>query len=182
MSCLHVDTILDKAKLYATVAHGAVGQLRKYTNEPYIVHPTAVVNILVDNVKFISTNMLAAAFLHDVVEDTKLTVADIRLTFGMNVATLVDELTDRYVDPKYGNRETRKAMELSRISSISPDAKTIKLADIIDNTSSIVKYDHEFARVYIQEKLAMIEVLTEGNKDLWDMAYGNLIRSVEELK
>lgn len=182
MSCLHVDSIVDQAKLYATAAHGAVGQKRKYTFDPYIIHPTRVANILTDNVKYISPHLLAAAYLHDVVEDTQLEIADIRLTFGMPIATLVDELTDKYVDPSFGNRATRKAMELSRIARISDGAKTIKLADIIDNTSSIVRHDKEFARVYIQEKLNLLEVMTEGHSGLWNMAYTNLINSVEDLK
>lgn len=182
MSCLHINTLIDTAKLYATVAHGAVGQVRKYTNEPYIVHPEAVVNILVDNIKFVNTKVLCAAYLHDVVEDTKLTIADIRFTFSHGVAILVDELTDKYTDYFHGDRATRKALELSRIAQISPEAKTVKLADIIDNTKSIVKHDPEFARVYIQEKLTLLEVLTEGDKGLWNIAYNNLIKSVEELK
>lgn len=181
MSCLHVDSLVDRALLYATAAHGAIGQKRKYTNEEYINHPINVANIIVDNIKYVSTNIVAAAYLHDVVEDTRLTVAGIRYTFGLNIAKLVDELTDKY-DQSYGDRATRRAYELSRIAVISPDAKTIKLADIIDNTRNIVKTDPEFARVYIQEKLTLLEVLMDGNKVLWDMAYDNLIQAVEDLK
>lgn len=181
MSCFHPDSIVDKALLYATAAHGAVGQKRKYTNEDYINHPINVANIIVDNIKYVSTNIIAAAYLHDVVEDTRLTVADIRLSFGMNIATLVDELTDKHTTG-YANRSVRKALELSRIARISPDAKTVKLADIIDNTRDIVRLDPEFASKYIQEKLTLMEVLTEGNATLWEMAYSNLIKSVEDLK
>ena len=183
MSCFHPDSLVDKAKLYATAAHGAVGQKRKYTGEDYINHPINVANIIVDNIKYVSTNIVAAAYLHDVVEDTELTVADIRYTFGLNIAKLVDEVTDVYVDPiLQGNRETRKALERSRISTISSDAKTVKLADIIDNSRDIVKTDPDFARTYIQEKMALLEVLMDGNKVLWDMAYDSLTQAVEHLK
>ena len=49
-------------------------------------------------------------------------------------------------------------------------AQTIKLADIIDNTCTIEWYDPEFAKVYLAEKLELLEVLKAGNSKLWDMA------------
>ena len=52
----------------------------------------------------------------------------------------------------------------------SPDAKTIKLADLISNSHSIVKDDPNFAKVYMKEKAALLEVLTEGNAELFRQA------------
>src|SRR5580765_8807774 len=86
------QTLELRARVFATAAHAAVGQVRKYTGEPYINHPAAVAEI----VRAVphSEAMLAAAWLHDVVEDTKVTYADIKAEFGEDVAVLVNWLTD----------------------------------------------------------------------------------------
>jgi (p)ppGpp synthase/HD superfamily hydrolase len=77
--------------------------------------------------------MLAAAWLHDVVENTKTTVEDIRLLFGAAIANFVDQLTDvsRSFD---GNRARRKALDRAHLAKASQEAQTIKLADLIDNS------------------------------------------------
>ncbi|VDZ55823.1 bifunctional (p)ppGpp synthetase II/ guanosine-3',5'-bis pyrophosphate 3'-pyrophosphohydrolase [Serratia odorifera] len=62
------STLVERARRYATKAHAAIDQRRKYTNAPYIVHPQAVVEI-VRSVPH-TDEMLAAAWLHDTVEDT----------------------------------------------------------------------------------------------------------------
>ena len=80
---------VQKAVTFATKAHK--GQVRKYTHEPYVTHPIAVMNI-VKSVPH-TTEMLMAAALHDVVEDTPFTVEDIRKHFGKKVAGLVEALT-----------------------------------------------------------------------------------------
>lgn len=64
-------TLVERARRYATKAHAAIDQRRKYTNDPYIVHPQAVMEI-VSSVPH-SEEMLAAAWLHDTVEDTPTT-------------------------------------------------------------------------------------------------------------
>jgi (p)ppGpp synthase/HD superfamily hydrolase len=89
------------AKLFAAAAHGAIGQKRKYTGEDYIVHPIAVAEI-VRSVPHTEV-MIAAALLHDVVEDTPVTLEE---RFGCEVRELVDWLTDK---PEKGNRKERKA-------------------------------------------------------------------------
>ena len=65
--------IVEKARVFATAAHAAVGQLRKYTFEPYIVHPAEVFAI-VSTVDGATEEMMAAAWLHDTVEDTGVTI------------------------------------------------------------------------------------------------------------
>jgi hypothetical protein len=88
--------------------------------------------------------------------------------------SLLPALTDvsRSAD---GNRKARKALDRAHTAKASPAAKTIKLADLIDNTKSIVEHDPEFARVYLAEKAALLEVLKEGDQVLWAMA-SNLVR------
>jgi (p)ppGpp synthase/HD superfamily hydrolase len=156
-----------RAEAFATDAHARAGQVRKYTGEPYIEHPRAVV-ALVRSVPH-DEAMLAAAWLHDTVEDTDLTVADIERMFGTDVATLVDSVTD-ISRPSDGNRKVRKAIDRDHLAGASPRAKTIKLADLIDNSCSIVERDPDFAKVYLAEKRELLAVLTEGDETLLNRA------------
>ena len=96
--------IINKAKMLAGKAHE--GQTRKYTGLPYIVHPIEVATI-VQTVEH-TDDMIAAALLHDVVEDCDYTVADIAKEVSPAVAKLVDGLTD-VSKPEDGNRKARKA-------------------------------------------------------------------------
>jgi (p)ppGpp synthase/HD superfamily hydrolase len=153
--------------MFATAAHAAVGQLRKYTFEPYIVHPAEVAEIVASVGG--SDAQIAAAWLHDTVEDTGVTSELIRKEFGDEVATLVGWLTD-VSRPDHGNRAARKAVDRAHTASAPAEAQTIKLADLICNTKSIVAHDPEFARVYLAEKRALLEVMTKGDARLRERA------------
>ena len=159
--------IIEKARVFATAAHHAAGNARKYTGEPYINHPAAVVE-LVSNVPH-TPEMIAAAWLHDTVEDTYVSLDLIKFEFGEKVADLVYWLTNKSTRED-GNRATRKAINRLHIAQASPEAKTIKLADLLDNTASIIKHEPNFAKVYMAEKAELLKVLTEGDKTLWDRA------------
>ncbi len=159
--------LIERARLFATAAHGATGRVRFYTGEPYIAHPARVAD-LVASVPH-HDEMIAAAFLHDVCEDTAIPLIMIRQEFGATVHSYVFWLTDKS-RPQDGNRAERKEIERFWIAGASPEAKTIKLADLIDNTSTIVERDPKFAKVYLQEKAALLEVLREGNPTLWRRA------------
>lgn len=161
------SVIERRAMEFATHYHGIIDHRRKYTGEPYIVHPAAVAKI----VKTVShtPEMVAAAWLHDVVEDTPATIEEVRGTFGAEVAGLVEMLTD-VSRPEDGNRSKRKAIDLAHIAHATPSAKTIKLADLIDNTRSIVAHDAGFACVYLVEKARLLKVLRDGDPALWFMA------------
>jgi (p)ppGpp synthase/HD superfamily hydrolase len=153
-------TMIERARVFATAAHAAVGQVRKYTFEPYIVHPAEVVSIVATVAH--TDEMLAAAYLHDVVEDTGVTIADIRAEFGEEVADLVSWLTD-VSRPEDGNRAVRKARDREHIAMAPAGAHTVKLADLIANTRSIVAHDPAFATIYLAEKRLLLEVLTRGD-------------------
>ena len=99
---------ISKAKTFATAAHAAVGQKRKYTGEDYIVHPERVAGLV--EAYGGSDNMIAAAWLHDVVEDTQVTMEQIRKEFNSEIADLVEWLTDVSVASD-GNRKARKAID-----------------------------------------------------------------------
>ena len=131
------------------------------------MHPLAVARI-VSKVPH-TEGMLAAAMLHDTVEDTRVTLIDIEHKFGDEVAELVGWLTD-ISRPEHGNRAARKAIDRGHTAMAPAQAKTIKLADLIDNTASIVRHDPAFARVYLSEKAALLEVLKDGDAVLWNKA------------
>lgn len=154
-----------RALSFATAAHD--GQTRKYTGEAYITHPVAVAELV--RTVLHHPDMIAAALLHDVVEDCGIPSARIHDEFGHGVGNLVDQVTDVSV-PADGNRAARKALDLRHLANASPSAMTIKLADIIHNTSSIKTRDPNFWAVYRPEKLAMLEVLKQGDETLWQLA------------
>ena len=156
--------VVQKAQVYAMAAHASVQQVRKYTNEPYIVHPAEVASI-VASVPGATEDMVAAAWLHDVVEDTGCTFTDIHMAFGIDIATLVGWLTD-VSKPEDGNRAHRKAVDREHTAQAPAEAQTIKLADLISNSRSIMTHDPKFAEVYLAEKRLLLQVLTKGDRGL----------------
>ncbi|MCT4712036.1 HD domain-containing protein [Enterobacteriaceae bacterium H11S18] len=158
-----MQTLEERARRFASKAHAASEQRRKYTYEPYIVHPAAVVEL----VRSVCDNeeVLAAAWLHDTVEDTDTTILDIEERFGPQVAALVLMLTNPE-QPPGTNRAHRKRAHFLHTAQASADAQTIKLADIIDNTREILRYDAHFARVYLIEKRLQLAEMKRGNEAL----------------
>ena len=160
---LQLDTVpvVQKAHIYAMAAHSAVGQLRKYTHEPYICHPVEVAT-LVAAIPGATEDMIAAALLHDVVEDTKCTLTDIHVSFGADIMWLVKWLTDAS-KPEDGPRWYRKKIDREHIALAPASAQSIKLCDIYSNCTSIGQHDPKFAKVYFEEKRMQLEVLTLGD-------------------
>lgn len=157
------QALIDAAFEFALKAHD--GQLRKYTNEPYINHPIEVAQIVSGVTS--DHECICAAFLHDVIEDCGVTNEDlIGAGFGEEIIDLVWQLTD-VSKPEDGNRANRKALDREHIANASPKAKTVKLADLLSNTRSIVKHDADFAKVYMAEKKLLLEVLKEGHPSLY---------------
>ena len=159
--------VIDKARLFAIAAHSAIGQVRKYSGEPYWQHPERVANIL--RTVAHDDNMIAAAYLHDVLEDTKVTKELLQQEFGDRITTMVVWLTD-ISKPSDGNRETRKRIDREHIRNAPPVVHTIKLCDVIDNCKSIGEHDPEFAVIYFNEKRQLLEVLSKGDHTLFNIA------------
>lgn len=151
---------VQKARAFATGAHMALGQLRKYTNEPYIVHPHQVAWIVS---AFDETpEILMAAYLHDVAEDTRITLDQIGAFFGPVVRQYVYELTD-ISKPEDGNRFMRKQIDSIHSSQASAQGQTVKCADIYSNIVSIFEHDKKFAKVYLPEKQNQLTLLTKAH-------------------
>jgi len=174
--------ILKQVREFADKAHG--NQTRKYTPERYIVHPVRVMEICRQYTT--SVPVLSAALLHDVLEDTSVTkgeIYDFLSTImskedALQTIELVVELTDVYIKKAYPqwNRKTRKEKESNRIALTSPDAQTIKYADIIDNSKEIVQYDEDFGPKFLMECRNLLKRMNKGNPELYKLA----IETVEQ--
>lgn len=162
--------MFERAVKFATRAHR--GQVRKYTDQPYIMHPLAVAEI-VRTVPDHTEAMLVAAVLHDVVEDTDVTVQDICDEFGTVVGMYVEYLTDISV-PEDGNRAQRKEKDAWHNSRGPAEVHTIKVADLMHNTADIYAHDPRFWEVYKHEKWFLLNLLTKADSDLWLQARNQL--------
>lgn len=134
-------TILDKAIVYATEAHSGV--FRKGGNSPYIVHPMEVAAIaarMTDDIE-----VIAAAVLHDVIEDTPTTAEQLEDMFGKRVVELVLADSD---DKQYGQSteswEIRKTKTLERIPKLIKDEQIVVLSDKLSNLRSIY---HDYTQI-----------------------------------
>lgn len=154
-----------RAYTFALAAHTAIGQKRKYTGEPYIIHPMEVA-ATVKTVPGHTEEMVAAAYLHDVVEDTDVGIDVILHLFGATVAEYVRLLTDPPKVEGGPNRKERKRHDRERLSGAPSEVQTIKLADLIANTTSIVQFDPKFAVTYLEEKRLLLEVMDKGDAEL----------------
>jgi (p)ppGpp synthase/HD superfamily hydrolase len=153
---------LQKAVAFATRAHE--GQTRKYTGEPYIVHPIEVATLFVETLqrfaanelifkraKMVYEHVIAAAVLHDTVEDCNVTFTEIDREFGEATTDVLMWLTDT-ITKQQGNRATRKRLEAQKLAYAPLEAKLVKLCDNHSNTKSIVENDPDFAVAYLREK------------------------------
>lgn len=162
-------SLIDKAEQFARLAHGRIGQVRKYTGEPYAVHLEAVAD-RVSKVPGATEAMVAAAWLHDVLEDVPGVTEDgLQAEVGFEVTSLVLQLTD-ISRPGDGNRVIRKTKDREHLAQASPEAQTIKLADLLDNAASIINHDRAFTPVFLREMQDLLGVLTGGDQTLLDEA------------
>jgi (p)ppGpp synthase/HD superfamily hydrolase len=120
--------------------------------------------------------MLVAAVLHDVVEDTETTLSDIKSEFGDEVARLTSYLTDISM-PEDGNRQKRKRIDAQWYAQGPAEAQTIKVADFIDNTWDIAQHAPKFWEVYKLEKMYALDLLQLADTDLWHRAHIQIMES-----
>lgn len=154
-------SITQRALVFATRAHS--GQLRKWTGGPYIEHPVTVAAAVERAGLF--PDVVAAALLHDVVEDTDVKIGEIFRLFGAPVADLVAEVTNvsKLSD---GSRAVRKTMDRDHFARASRYGQSIKLADIAHNTINIVELAPKFAPIYLPEIIDLLRILTTGDASL----------------
>ena len=129
------NQLVEQAILFATEAHR--GQLRKGSNLPYILHPleaAAIVAGLTDD-----PEVIAAAVLHDVLEDTSATPGELEAAFGPRVTALVQSESENkrpHLDPR-DSWQLRKQEALEELAAASPAAQTVALGDKLSNIRAI---------------------------------------------
>lgn len=179
------DSIAYRAMMLARHAHR--DQVRKYSGNPYADHLAEVAGIVATVVDFDTVNspaaMIATAWLHDIVEDCGYTEQSLWEALDPNHEHLAE--TDQVVrgvmwlsDLETGNRATRKRLSCERLAKAPHWVQTIKCADLISNTGSIVTHDPHFARVYLREKRDLLRAMTKADRRLWQLAWDQSFRSV----
>jgi (p)ppGpp synthase/HD superfamily hydrolase len=155
--------LVAAARAFAEEAHGTIGHRRRYSGDPYITHLQAVARQVAGSGA--GPEIVAAAWLHDVVQDTRTTLEEVQERFGDGVAGLVAILTG-ITRPEDGNRATRKPLDREQVAAAPPGAQTIKLADLIDNADSICRHDIRFGRIFLREMEELMRVLRHGDPGL----------------
>ncbi len=130
-------SFLDKAVHFAVDAHA--GTERRGKGYPYIVHPLEALSIVATMTS--DQELLAAAVLHDTVEDTDVTIEDIRAAFGDRVAHIVEEESDKFTEgvSEEDSWQDRKQAAIDRIAAASREAKMVALGDKLSNARAIYR-------------------------------------------
>lgn len=169
-----LDTqLLDRAIIYAVKAHA--GTERRGKGFPYIVHPMEAVEIVATITP--DQELLAAAALHDVVEDTEVTVEDLRREFGDRIASLVAAESDVMVQgvSEEDSWHARKQAAIDRLAAAPHDAKIVAMGDKLSNMRAI-------ARDYAQKGDALWKIFHASDPGEHEWHYRGLAASLKELE
>ena len=167
-------SLVTKAMEFAAEKHR--GQTRKdAANTPYINHPISLARLLAGEGQITDENVIAAALLHDTVEDTDATIEDIEELFGSKIMSIVKEVTD---DKSLPSPE-RKRLQIENAGIISFEAKLVKLADKICNLKDMierppVKWSLQRKREYFDWAREVIDQLRGTNRvleEIFDKIY-----------
>lgn len=143
---------IERAVRFATDHHG---DQRRKTGVPYLEHLLEALQILVEGAGVSDQDVLVAAVLHDVVEDTPCTLADLRAAFGPRVAELVGWVTIPEPGPGADSATARQAY-LRRLRHAPPDAILVKLADRMSNVQTLRNLPPDRQRAYYAQTVTHI--------------------------
>ncbi|WP_433464480.1 HD domain-containing protein [Spirillospora sp. CA-128828] len=156
----HID--LDGLAPAVAAAERWHGDQRRPTGAPYVEHLLEALEVLVRGAEVTTPAVLSAAVLHDVVEDTPATLADVEAEFGPEVTELVDWVTK---PPTAGaGRQAKragKAAYLRRLRDAPREAILVKLADRVSNVQTLDRMPPDFQRRYYAETITYIVPLAE---------------------
>ena len=189
MANKYLDTdLLDKAIVFAVQAHHNTE--RRGKGFPYIVHPMEAVEI----VATITTDqeLLAAAALHDTIEDTEVTYDDIRAAFGERIAALVHSESDQFTEgvSEEDSWHDRKKAAIARLAAASHDGKIVAMGDKLSNMRAIwrdyqVKGDELWNIFHVKDKASHewhYRGLAASLSELSDtFAYQEFVRLIDEV-
>jgi len=155
--------MIKKAKEFAREKHK--NQVRKFGGGPYHHHVEKVAKIIKENKKSHKLNeLLAAALLHDTLEDTNTTEEELKENFGDLITSLVKELTTDKKESKIMGKKEYLANKLSDPEKISSWGLVIKLADRLNNVFDLQNGSKEFREKYIDETEHILKNLEEKRK------------------
>ncbi len=169
-----LDTsLLDRAILFAVRAHA--GTERRGKGFPYIVHPMEAMEIVATMTA--DQELLAAAALHDTVEDTDVTVEQLRAEFGDRIAGLVAAESDAFVEgvSEEDSWHARKQAAIDRLARAPHDAKMVALGDKLSNMRAI-------ARDYAVQGDALWNIFHAKDPKDHEWHYRGLAESLRELQ
>lgn len=167
--------MIEKARKFAEAVHQ--GQVRKYNGKPYFTHPERVAKRLQE--LGYPPEMVAAGYLHDVVEDCGVKIEEIEAAFGPKVAELVSGLTNPSKGLKL-SRAKRKQIDREHLEAQGTFVKIIKLVDRIDNIKDLEGADADFKKLYLEETMLLIPCLY-GECGLDNPTYYNLMSQLGKL-
>lgn len=165
--------LLDRAIIFAVKAHH--NSERRGKGFPYIVHPMEAMEIVATITP--DQELLAAAALHDTVEDTDVTVEDIRQEFGQRIADLVQAESDEFAAgvPEEDSWHDRKQAAIARLRCAPRDAKIVALGDKLSNMRAIY-------RDYMTKGDALWQIFHVTDKASHEWHYRSLADSLSELR
>lgn len=169
-----MDTaLLDRAIVFAVKAHA--GTERRGKGFPYIVHPMEAMEIVATMTP--DQELLAAAALHDTVEDTDVTIEQIRAEFGDRVADIVKDESDVFVEgvSEQDSWHDRKRAAIERIAKAPREAKMVALGDKLSNMRAI-------ARDYAIKGDELWKIFHVKDRKDHEWHYRGLADSLRELK
>lgn len=173
MANKYIDTdLLDRAIVFAVKAHHNTE--RRGKGFPYIVHPLEAVEIVATITP--DQELLAAAALHDTIEDTDVTVEDIRREFGDRIAELVHAESDQFTEgvSEEDSWHDRKQAAIDRLAAAPYDAKIVALGDKLSNMRAI-------ARDYSIQSDELWKIFHAKDKADHEWHYRGLANSLKEL-
>jgi guanosine-3',5'-bis(diphosphate) 3'-pyrophosphohydrolase len=180
--------VLESIIHFTDQAHG--DQKRKYTGERSIVHAIRVMQTCQQYSH--DRSILAAALMHDILEDTTVTREQIgtflsgifKSAEAVKTVDMVVELTDVFTKQNFPqlNRRLRKEREVARLSSVSVDAQTIKYADVMDNAVNIAQHDPDFGYIYLKECESLLKKMSRGNPILYERAKHTVNECLDKVK
>lgn len=175
--------MINDAIKFASARH--IKQTRKFNFQPYITHPREVALILLSVLPEIDSEVITAAVLHDVVEDTyedpKVGSHEIELRFGKRVRGLVEELTTDVSEKSILGKKKYLSKKMNEMSS---DALLIKLADRYHNVEGLLdpETDIDFVKRYWAETVYIIDNLRSDLTDTHELLIGNINELLEFIK
>lgn len=150
-----------KAFIHAKFLHK--GQTRKFNNEPYIIHPVRVANLVKRYTD--DADLIDAALLHDTLEDCNITVDELTKQYSIYTASLIAELTN---DPVEIEQLGKTKYLINKMNNMSMPARLIKLQDRHDNVNNLHNADVEWATKYAKQT---IEILNNIPQDFFSSIY-----------